>query len=85
MSILDRLPFVRKPPAPPAQPQTRLGLLRESVFNLPYVRPIQAFWHDLQAIEGLWPLVLPLLAWVGWRAYQTERRKIRVEKDVASP
>lgn len=83
MSILNRLPFVRKQPAPPApaEPRTRLESLRESALDLPYVRPVQAFWHDLQAVDSLWPVVLPLLAWVGWRTYQAERRKIRAEKE----
>lgn len=77
MSLLERLPFVRKlPPPPPQEAQTIMDTLRERVAELPYVRPAQAFWANLRAVESLWPLLLPLLAWVGWRSYWAERRRI---------
>lgn len=81
MTLLDRLPFRRKT-NPPPQPTTqqRFAFLTETIIDRFYVRRITAFLDDLEKTEAWWPVVLPLLAWVGWRTYHNERRKILEER-----
>ena len=50
------------------------ALVQEQLFARLKVRQLEAFWRDLQSLENLWPIVLPLLAWVFWRSYRDERR-----------
>jgi hypothetical protein len=33
--------------------------------------------RDIGELKPLWPILLPLLAWVGYRAYQDERARVR--------
>jgi hypothetical protein len=33
--------------------------------------------RDIGELKPLWPFLLPLLAWVGYRAYQDERARVR--------
>jgi hypothetical protein len=37
---------------------------------------MRIFWDNLNALRPAWPVLLPLLAWVGWRAYQRERADV---------
>ena len=81
MTLRDRLPFRRKTNPPPTPTsQQRFAFLTETVIDRFYMRRILAFWEDLQKTEAWWPVVLPLLAWVGWRTYHSERRKMLEER-----
>lgn len=79
--LFDRLPFRRQPeppPPPPASASERLNMmLQDAVNRMPYVPQARIFWRDLQAEREWWPIVLPLLVWVGWRTYRRERRKLQ--------
>ncbi len=79
MLLLDRLPFRRQaPPAPAPESRPTLNrLINDAVIRLPYVPQLRIFWRDLQAEREWWPVLLPLLAWIGWRTYQSERQKLR--------
>ena len=77
MTLFDRLPFRRKEPPKPKTRLARFALLQEQLIERLGLRPFQAFWRELQSVERFWPVVLPLLAWVGWRTYRTERHKAK--------
>lgn len=62
-----------------ADPPTKAKDLNELVdeaMALPLLAPIRLFWQNLQTMRPWWPIILPLLAWVSWRSYQAERKKI---------
>ncbi len=84
MIIFDRLPFFRKEPPPPPPPPSLGERLRDAIERIPYLPQIRAFWSDLQAERRWWPVLLPFLAWVGWRAYRGEQRTIALERAAAS-
>jgi hypothetical protein len=58
-------------------PLGRLSLLQASVLSRLGVPALQAFKRDLDAFDQARPLVIALLAWVGWRAYRAERRRLK--------
>ena len=63
-------------PEPPAEATS----LRDTVMQalaLPPLLPIRLFWDNLRAMRPWWPVLLPLLAWIGWRTYQRERASVR--------
>jgi hypothetical protein len=80
MRLLERLPLVRKLPPEPSEKLTVPQIVRKRIHELPYMPGLLAFWADLRALERLWPLVLPLLAWVGWRTYHAERRRLSEQR-----
>lgn len=85
MSLLDRLPFRRKPAeSPPLAPlsweQQGTQMVRAWVEDLPYVKEVRLFWLKLERERPLWPVLLPLLAIIGWHTYHSERRKVLEEK-----
>ena len=45
------------------------------------LEPARAFWIELREMEDWWPLLIPLLLWVFWRAYQRERVALGVVRD----
>ena len=70
------------PDSPPAAPG-RLALVRQ-VVDMPMLVPFREFWEQLEAFRPWWPVLLPLLAWVGWRAYQRERAALARERLAAA-
>jgi hypothetical protein len=62
-------------PEPPEEaPGLRTIVL--TALDSPLLAPMRIFWDNLNALRPLWPVLLPLLAWVGWRAYQRERADV---------
>lgn len=67
-----------------AEPPTEATSLRDTitqVLELPPVLPIRLFWDNLIAMRPWWPVLLPLLAWIGWRTYRNERARVLGEHD----
>lgn len=60
-----------------ARPIGRITLLQEEALERFGVRKLQAFRRDIEAFDQARPLVIALLAWVGWRAYRAERRRLK--------
>ena len=62
-------------PEPPTEaPGIRTTLM--AALDSPLLAPMRIFWDNLNALRPIWPVLLPLLAWVGWRAYQREREDV---------
>lgn len=57
----------------------------ERLDALPYVKALRSFWSDLNAMREWWPVLIPLLTFIGWRTYQNERRQVEQEKRKAAP
>jgi hypothetical protein len=62
-------------PEPPAAAPGPADLLAE-ILNLPLLAPVRLFWEALDDMRPWWPILLPLLAWVGWRTYRRERASV---------
>ena len=43
--------------------------------------PARAFWVALRELEDWWPLLIPVLLWMFWRTYKSERAALRVLRD----
>ncbi len=52
-----------------------LRMLEDAVNRLPYVPQLRIFANDLRETREWWPLVLPVLLFIGWRNYRRERRE----------
>jgi hypothetical protein len=50
--------------------------LQQQMVNMPLLKQAQQYWQRLQEMHDWWPLLLPLLAWVGWRTYRKERAQV---------
>lgn len=79
MSLLDRLPGRRKP-EPEPEPRSRFGVLEDMLVERLRIRRIQAFFDDLAALDSYAIIVVPLLAWIGWRTYKRERQAVLERK-----
>lgn len=55
---------------------TIAAALQQQMINMPLLRHAQQFWRTLHEMHDWWPLLLPLLAWVGWRTYRKERTHV---------
>jgi hypothetical protein len=66
--------LARSLPAPPEQPPGLQELL-EQAFEIQLLVPVRLFWNNLNALRPWWPVLLPLLAWIGWRTYRRERAR----------
>jgi hypothetical protein len=67
------------------QPATSLdvqALIQQQSRYIPTLGIVQFFWQELKSMESWWPILLPFLAWVGWRTYRKERRKVLRERQV---
>lgn len=69
-----------QPDKKPGQPQQVRESIQHRLEDLPFAGEVQFFWHNLQEMRPWWPILLPLLAWVGWRTYRAERQKVRRER-----
>lgn len=72
-----------EPEKQPAAPKTAAdtlnnisAALQQQMINIPLLKQAQHFWHRLNEMHDWWPLLLPLLAWVGWRTYRKERAHV---------
>lgn len=73
MSLLDRVPSDVR------------GMARERAALLPFFGFVVNMRRNLAVFAEWWPVVLPLLAWVGWRTYRGERRKVLRERETEGP
>lgn len=64
--------LVRRQPEPPAEETIPRSLI-EKALSQPQLIPIRLFWQNLLTLRPWWPILLPLLCWIGWRTYQKER------------
>jgi hypothetical protein len=70
----------RQLPPPPQQPAPNLkSIAQQQLAQTPQLHGARIFWKNLQEF-GEWWLLVPLLLWVGWRTYRTERRKVLRER-----
>ncbi|MCG8346723.1 MAG: hypothetical protein MI924_02945 [Chloroflexales bacterium] len=78
---MNRLPFRREsPPPPPPSPTDRVNdMLQNAIERIPYLHQLRIFWRDLESERDWWPILIPVLAWIGWRTYRNERRKLQLE------
>jgi hypothetical protein len=72
--------FSQGMPEPPPQATSLRDTVAQTL-SLPALMPIRLFWDNLRAMRPWWPLLLPLLAWIGWRAYQRERMLVGRRSD----
>ncbi len=85
MSLLKQFYGRTQPPASEQPTDTDMrsqlfDLVHMQVKRLPYTPQISLFWRDLNEMRSSWWLLLPLLAWIGWRTYQAERRELCRQK-----
>jgi hypothetical protein len=79
MSLSKRV-APRQLPPPPQQPAPNLrSIAQQQIAQTPQLRGASVFWRNLQEFSDWW-LLVPLLLWVGWRTYHTERRKVLHER-----
>ena len=62
------------PEVPTEAPGAR-GLIEQVLESPPFI-PVRLFWDNLYALRDWWPVLLPLLAWIGWRTYRSEREAV---------
>jgi hypothetical protein len=68
-------------PEVPAKEETDLrSLLAQSLDILP-IAPVRTFWDSFSELRPWWPVLVPLLAWIGWRTYQRERAAVVSQGD----
>jgi hypothetical protein len=70
-------------PEPPAEAPTVASTLSE-IYHMPVLAPVRFFWEALYDMRPWWPVLLPLLAWVGWRNYRRERTKVLARRNKPS-
>ena len=64
--------ITRHLPELPEDASGRLSLL-EQALAIPQLVPIRLFWDNLRELRPWWPVLLPLMLWVGVRTYRRER------------
>lgn len=65
----------------PQQAQQQAGeTIQQRLEQVPFAGELQLFWRTLREMRPWWPILLPFLAWVGWRTYHTERQKVLRER-----
>jgi hypothetical protein len=52
------------------------ALLQQQARYIPVLGTLRFFWRELKEMQVWWPILLPFLAWIGWRTYQQERQKV---------
>ncbi len=70
-------------PEPPDEAPGLSNVLTE-FWNLPVLAPVRLFWEALDDMRPWWPILLPLLAWVGWGSYRRERSRVLARRTSAS-
>jgi hypothetical protein len=69
-------------PLPPSAPPTEdfQTVLRQNLDQMPLLRVVKSYLDELTDMRDWWPLVLPLLLWIGWRTYRKERQQVLQER-----
>jgi len=72
----------------PEPPEEAAGLraMAAQVLEMGPLLPFRMFWDNLSATRSWWPVLVPLLAWIGWRTYRAERAEFlreRVEQQLS--
>jgi di/tricarboxylate transporter len=52
----------------------------QDVLAEPMIAPFRLFWHNFLEARPWWPVLIPLMVWVGWRSYKRERRRYFAEQ-----
>jgi hypothetical protein len=72
--MLRKLLTFRLPEPPDEPPNIRSTF--DQVIQLPAFEPIRTFFQSAYALWPSWPVLVPLLGWIGWRTYWRERAKV---------
>ncbi len=64
----------------PTPPEGSDGSIVEQALALPQLAPIRLFWDAMREMRPWWPVLIPLLLWVGVRAYRRERAALQLQK-----
>jgi len=67
-------------PEPPAETPGPRAMIAQAL-DLPLLAPMRLFWENLRDLRPWWPVLLPLLLWVGWRTYRRERAAVLANGD----
>jgi len=70
---LHKILINRLPGAPDTPPDHRTVLTQ--AMALPEISPFYRFAIHLYALRAWWPVLVPVLALIGWRTYQRERQR----------
>jgi hypothetical protein len=68
--------FSRGLPEVPSEDATGIPALLAQALDVLPLAPVRVFWDSLSELRPWWPVLLPLLAWIGWRTYQQERAAV---------
>lgn len=66
-------------PEPPHEPPDLAETIKRGL-DAPQFAPVRLFINTLVEMRAWWPILLPLLALVGWRAYWRERAVLENQK-----
>jgi hypothetical protein len=72
--------ITRSLPEPPDESPARLSLIEQALAMPPFV-PIRLFWDNLREMRPWWPVLLPLMLWVGVRTYRRERAALHAREE----
>jgi hypothetical protein len=72
--------ITRPLPEPPAEMPGRFSLV-EQALTMPQLVPIRLFWDNLRELRPWWPVLLPLMVWVGVRTYRRERAAVQAGEE----
>ena len=61
----------------PAPPEQASGSIVEQVLATPQLAAARLFWDAFREMQPWWPVLIPLLLWVGVRTYRKERAALR--------
>lgn len=75
MELSKIISLLRKMPEPPKQ-APGIAAVVEQILAQPILLPVRLFWDNLLVMRPWWPVLLPLLTWIGWRTYQRERARV---------
>lgn len=68
-------------PEVPSKEATDVPSLLAQAMDILPIAPVRLFWDSLSELRPWWPVLLPLLAWIGWRTYQRERAAVLSQAD----
>jgi len=68
--------ITRPLPEPPEESLSRLSLVQQAL-AMPQLMPLRLFWDNLHELRPWWPVLLPLMLWVGVRTYRRERAAVQ--------